>query len=513
MATVAQHNVAIQLEMQKLRRQMGQMDRMVRRQAKSTFGAVGNLASGVFGGITADRILQTVIQVGFQADELADKFEGVAIAFNSLDKPIGLMDELKGATGGVVTELELMQRVVQASNFEIDLKALPDLLEFARVRARSTGQEVDVLVDKIVTGIGRKSPLIIDDLGISTSRLKKEMQGLSLAEAEVGDVAAAVARIINQEMGKVPETLRQNASSTENLQRAWAEFITSEGLSFKPQSDDVKNNLAGLLDYMKEWAPKARTALLSAFTPAGAASAIATQSAKQAIQNTVNSGTATPYTGPFQNAFGGGQNLSAGSLNFGGFGIQQQSLFRTRLNNAVQQSKVKFPVLDTLEQKSLTIKPIMDKIIDEINRLKDQTLEGGSFGDNLKLFGDGLPFGLDSSNNLGRQAAERLDANVKPVKLAENMKKISSAAKETINALPLLGRGFQSVFDVAINGADSTADAILSIATSIIPTALSFIPGVGPIASSLFGGLSSVTRGGDIRHSGALTSRRRRYRS
>src|SRR5690606_14702252 len=92
-------------------------------------------------------------------------------------------------------ELNLMKRAVQGSNFDISLQSLPKLLEFAAVRAQQTGQSVDYLVDSIVTGIGRKSPLILDNLGISASQLREEMNGVSLASASVGEVAEAVGRI------------------------------------------------------------------------------------------------------------------------------------------------------------------------------------------------------------------------------------------------------------------------------------------------------------------------------
>ena len=61
------------------------------------------------------------------------------------------------------------------------------------MKARDTGQSVDYLVSSIVTGLGRKSKQILDNLGISAAQLDEEMQ-------KDGDMAKAVGRIIDQQM-------------------------------------------------------------------------------------------------------------------------------------------------------------------------------------------------------------------------------------------------------------------------------------------------------------------------
>ena len=63
----------------------------------------------------------------------------------------------------------------------IDIQKLPDLLKFASIRAMETGQSVDYMVSSIVTGLGRKSPLILDNLGLKLKDLDAEV--LKLAKA------------------------------------------------------------------------------------------------------------------------------------------------------------------------------------------------------------------------------------------------------------------------------------------------------------------------------------------
>lgn len=124
------------------------------------------------------------------AKKMAFEMEGVENAFNRLNRP-DLLDNLRTATKGTVSDLNLMKRAVQADQLGISLDKLPEMLDFARRRAKDTGQEVDYLVDSIVLGLGRKSVLILDNLGISSVELQKEF-------AKTGDYAQAAFNVIQR---------------------------------------------------------------------------------------------------------------------------------------------------------------------------------------------------------------------------------------------------------------------------------------------------------------------------
>ena len=138
-----------------------------------------------------------------ELSRISGEAEGVKNAFDRLPKSVQLMTDLKAATGGTVSELELMKRAVQASNFDISLEALPKLLEFATLRAQQTGQSVDYLVDSIVMGIGRKSKLILDNLGISAVALGAKLHGVSAEASSVGEVARAVGEIAQESLANM----------------------------------------------------------------------------------------------------------------------------------------------------------------------------------------------------------------------------------------------------------------------------------------------------------------------
>jgi hypothetical protein len=173
--------------------------------------------------------VQQVAAFGLEVIKLAGQAEAVEAAFKRLSDNETLMLKLKEATGGTVSELELMKRAVQASNFEISLEALPKLLEFATLRAQQTGQSVDYLVDSIVTGIGRKSKLILDNLGISAVQLDEALGGASTAASTIGEVADAVGRIAEANLKNMAGFSENAATKLQRLNAEWENLKVALG--------------------------------------------------------------------------------------------------------------------------------------------------------------------------------------------------------------------------------------------------------------------------------------------
>jgi hypothetical protein len=164
-----------------------------------------------------------------EISKLAGEAKGVKDAFDRLPNSIRLLEEMKEATGNTVSELALMKRAVQADNFEISLQALPKLLEFATLRAQQTGQSVDYLVDSIITGIGRKSKLILDNLGISAVQLNAALKGASMESATVGQVADAVGQIAESNLKKMAKFSDNASTKMQQLSAEWENFKVTLG--------------------------------------------------------------------------------------------------------------------------------------------------------------------------------------------------------------------------------------------------------------------------------------------
>ena len=154
--------------------------------------------------------VNTIKDAAAQGIEMAKSGEGIRNAFERLNEP-GLLDNLREATHGTVTNLELMKAAVKFNDFKLPLDQLGTMLAFAQQKAKDTGQSVDYMVDSIVTGLGRKSLMILDNLGLSANEIKEKMK-------ETGDMTTAVGEIIREQMasaGDYVETAADRATKAD----------------------------------------------------------------------------------------------------------------------------------------------------------------------------------------------------------------------------------------------------------------------------------------------------------
>lgn len=104
----------------------------------------------------------------------AAAFEPVRQAFADLAEAAGtskddLLDALREASQGMITDTELMTKANLAMLLIGEQVAgeLPGLLEIAQIAALTTGQDFDYMFDSLIRGVGRMSPRILDNLGIT----------------------------------------------------------------------------------------------------------------------------------------------------------------------------------------------------------------------------------------------------------------------------------------------------------------------------------------------------------
>ena len=220
-----------------------------------------------------------------QSIELARQGEGVRMAFERLDQP-GLLDSLKEATHGTVSELDLMKQAVKFDNFKLPLDQMGTLLAFAQQQAKDTGQSVDYMVDSIVTGLGRKSLPILDNLGLSASEIRERMK-------ESGDMTTAVADIIRDRMeaagGYVETAADRAARATAKAQDAAEAF--------------GRNAIPIAQEWAETWATLSQGAMTFANTLLGPVA-----KSIRSIQGILNSDPMDRITGSKYNLFNGYQN-------------------------------------------------------------------------------------------------------------------------------------------------------------------------------------------------------------
>ena len=130
--------------------------------------------------------------------ELAESADGITHAFEKIGTA-DYLQELRTATKGTVSDIELMKAAVKAKDFRIPLEDLGKYLSFAQLKAQQTGQSLDYMVDSIVTGLGRKSPMILDNLGLSAAEIGEQTK-------KTGDFMKGVASIVEKQLAAAGET-------------------------------------------------------------------------------------------------------------------------------------------------------------------------------------------------------------------------------------------------------------------------------------------------------------------
>ena len=213
---------------------------------------IGGVIAGAFAA-------QKIVAFTSELVKLGGEAQGVRAAFNRIadDK---ILDGLKNAVKGTVSELELMKRAVSASNLGIPVENLAKLFEFATKRAQDTGESVDYLVNSIVTGIGRKSPLILDNLGISAVQLKEKLHGVGMETASVAQIAKAVGDIAADAMRESGDIIDSNAIKIQRLGTIWQDFKLRVAES-KAVIDSISDSLSKTEQMLYVWSSNNATRL------------------------------------------------------------------------------------------------------------------------------------------------------------------------------------------------------------------------------------------------------------
>lgn len=238
------------------------------------------MAIGQGNGITQlfGKIIGKMSELTTEAIELAESAEGVEMAFARINKP-GLLDNLRQATHGTVDDLELMKQAVKFEDFNLPVDQLGTFLAYAQQKAKDTGESIDYLVNSIVTGLGRQSLPILDNLGLSAIEIREEMKS-------TGDMTTAVANIIAKNMGEAgayTETAADRAAQATARQRNAMLELGREILPLKESIGSVFTEFTVGATNALTWLVKHRkiiytvVAAVAAYTVAVNASVIATK--------------------------------------------------------------------------------------------------------------------------------------------------------------------------------------------------------------------------------------------
>uniref|UniRef100_A0A6M3L041 Putative tail tape measure protein n=2 Tax=viral metagenome TaxID=1070528 RepID=A0A6M3L041_9ZZZZ len=200
----------------------------------------------------------------------AMEVESTRAAFESLAKSNGqaasdILDALQKASAGTITNSDLMLAANRAMVLGVAKNSdqFTSLMEIARDRAKTMGISVTQAFNDIVTGIGRGSPLILDNLGlvinateaneIYAKTIGKSVSDLSEAEKQ----QALLNAVLEQGQKSLDKTSQATMTASEQFQAAKASVtnLTDQiGTYLLPVTQDILLAIQPLIDNMITWA-------------------------------------------------------------------------------------------------------------------------------------------------------------------------------------------------------------------------------------------------------------------
>ncbi|HOO58908.1 MAG TPA: hypothetical protein PK273_06385, partial [Anaerolineaceae bacterium] len=180
--------------------------------------------------------------------------EASASLARSLDADMSdILDALREASLGMVSDFDLMQAASRAMMLGVsaDSEELAQLMEVAALRGRAMGLSTTQAFNDIVTGIGRASPMILDNLGIVV-----DAEGKYQAYAEaVGKTAEELTKaektqaLLNGVLESSKGLLEETGGLTLDNAGKWEQMSAAQ----KNYFDLVKSDIADATSWWAEY--------------------------------------------------------------------------------------------------------------------------------------------------------------------------------------------------------------------------------------------------------------------
>jgi hypothetical protein len=199
-------------------------------------GKAVDFLKGTFAQFTAANLAANAIQsvIGKMSEFIAQgaKLPGLQASFKNLTSGIGqdsqkMLSTLQESTRGMVSNIDLMQSANKAIllGLPVTTREMGDLAKAATVLGKAMGQDATKSLDDLITALGRSSPLILDNLGLTVkvgeaneayaAKLGKTVEQLTDAEKKTAFYEAAMekAREKVAQLGEQTKTLGEVTQS------------------------------------------------------------------------------------------------------------------------------------------------------------------------------------------------------------------------------------------------------------------------------------------------------------
>lgn len=167
----------------KFKKEFEQADRAVGKTSKGITGSMKAIGAAAVAYLSVQTV-KAVSNTAISLTKLSDSFRVVQASSNRLAKSIGqnsneILRAVRSGVGGAVNDLEILKQVNQAILLGIPVSAreMGNMAIVATRLGRAVGRDAASALGDLVTGIGRMSPLILDNLGI-TIKAEEAFRGL-----------------------------------------------------------------------------------------------------------------------------------------------------------------------------------------------------------------------------------------------------------------------------------------------------------------------------------------------
>lgn len=175
--------------------------------------------------------------------EVQSAFEGLA---QSADMGADeMLDALQRGSAGMIAQRDLMltfNKAAQLVSTDFAVQ-LPDAMQYLGKVAASTGQDMGFLLDSLVTGVGRLSPMILDNLSIQVSLADataraSEMFGIEADELTKAQVQAGMMNVVMERLAEntanMPDVTEGAAAGIARMRARIQDTKDAIGLAFVP---------------------------------------------------------------------------------------------------------------------------------------------------------------------------------------------------------------------------------------------------------------------------------------
>lgn len=217
---------------------------------------VGGVAVGAMAA-QAMRAVNALAEVGAQVERVSNSYE--MLARSAGESSQAMLQAMREASRGTISDADLMLSANRAMMLGVadTAEEMATLLEIASARGRAMGLTTAQAFDDIVTGLGRGSAMILDNLGIvvdlqrayeqyaaTLGKTARELTEAEKKQALINQVLQDGQRIVEEADG----ALDDSAAASERLAASWANMRAEMGQNIAPDVAAFKNFWADVVD-------------------------------------------------------------------------------------------------------------------------------------------------------------------------------------------------------------------------------------------------------------------------